>query len=93
MILEKFFKQPGEVQDYDIDYNEYLTAMGGDTITAVTVAADPGIVVDNYTFSGGVVKIFLSGGTDGERYNVTARVTTAGGRVREGEIQIKVKEY
>lgn len=93
MILETYIKQPNEVQDYDIDFNEYLAGMGNDTITSHVVEADAGINVDTSLVINGVVKIFLSGGTDGGRYNVTARVTTAGGRVREGEIQIKVKEY
>lgn len=93
MILGTFTKQPSEIQDYDIDFNEYLTSMGGDSIVGHTVLATDGITVQSSLVVSGVVKIFLSGGTTGGRYVVTARVTTNGGRVREGEIVIRVKEY
>lgn len=92
-ILATYIKQPNEVQDYDIDFTEYLASMGGDSILSHTVLADTGITVDSSLVINNVVKIFLSGGYDHESYNVTARVTTVGGRVREGEIKIKVKEY
>ena len=37
--------------------------------------------------------IFTSGGTDGETYKITVALTTTGGRVKQAEIKIKVKEY
>ena len=93
MILGTFTKQPNEVQDYDIDFNEYLASMGGDSIVGHTVLATDGITVQSSLVINGVVKIFLAGGVDGGRYAITARVTTNGGRVREGEIVVRVKEY
>lgn len=93
MILETYTKQPNEIQDYDVDFNEYLASMGGDTITNAAVIVPDGITLVTHLTIDNVVKLFLSGGTDGERYVVTVRATTAGGRVREGEIAIRVKEY
>lgn len=91
MILGIFTKQPTEVLDYDIDYTSALDS--GDTIAAQTVTADTGITVDTSLIVGGVkVKIWLSGGTTGNTYKVTATITTAGGRVRQDEIKIKVRE-
>lgn len=90
-ILEKFTKQPAETQDYDIDYTDYLKSMS-DTPLSFTVSADAGITVVASMLVGKVVKVYLSGGVDGTSYKVTALLTTAGGRVKEGEILIKVKE-
>lgn len=93
MILETFTKQPNEVQDYDIDFNEYLTSMGGDSITAHVVPPVDGLDIITSTVVNGVVKVFIGGGTSGQKYVVTVRVNTSGGRVREAEIAIKVREY
>lgn len=93
MILETFTKQPNEVQDYDIDFNEYLTSMGGDSITAHVIPLVDGLDIITSTVVNGVVKVFIGGGTAGQKYVVTVRVNTSGGRVREAEIAIKVREY
>jgi hypothetical protein len=97
-ILAKFEKQPVDVQDYSIDYAEYLagledTAPGPATALNLTVTADAGIVIDRSTLVNGVVTVWLSGGTDGKSYKVTATLTTVGGRKKQAEIIVKVKEY
>jgi alkylation response protein AidB-like acyl-CoA dehydrogenase len=94
-ILAKFEKQPADEQDFDIDYGEWLAGMG-DTAPGpggVTVYADTGITVLAYVLTDGVVKVWTSGGTDGTTYKITATVTTQGGRVKQAEIKVKVKEY
>lgn len=40
----------------------------------------------------GIVKVRVSGGTDGQSYKITARLGTAGGREREAEIVVNVAE-
>jgi hypothetical protein len=91
-ILERFDKQPDEVQDYDIDFGEYLTSMN-DFAQSYVCVADAGITIaSSLLLTGGVVKVFLSGGTDGNNYKVTTTLTTLGGRVKQAEIIIKVKE-
>lgn len=93
-VLEKFEKQPADVQDFDADYTDYIEAMGetvGAAHTAVATA-ESGITVDSYTITNGIVKVWLSGGTDGETYKVTVTLTTAGSRVKEAEFRVKVKE-
>lgn len=93
-VLGTFPKQPADVQDYDIDYSEYCAGFTpADTLTGTpVVTADPGITVASTTRVGNVVKVFLSGGTSGVTYKVTCRATTTGGRVKEVEIKVKVKE-
>jgi len=40
----------------------------------------------------GVAKVWLSGGTTGTTYKITATLTTTGGRIKQHEILVKVKE-
>lgn len=91
-VLGKFVKQPVDVQDYDFDFNDYLTA-SSDTAVSHTVTAETGLTVVGSTLNAGVVKVFVSGGADGSSYKVSATLTTSGGRVKQGDIIIKVKEF
>ena len=94
-ILAKFEKQQIDVQDFDIDFSEWLADMG-DTApgpTGFTVEVDPGITILAQTLHNGVVKVWTSGGIDGTTYKITATVSTVGHRVKQAEIKIKVKEY
>jgi hypothetical protein len=93
-VLAKFEKQPNEVQDFDIDFSEYLTGLSDYGISKV-VTADIGLTIlaSTLLFSGTVVKVFTSGGTDGVTYKITVTLTTNGGRVKQAEIKVKVKEY
>lgn len=91
-ILGKFTKQPVEVQDYDFDFNDYLTSVS-DTAVSHTVVADTGITVAFSSLAAGIVKVFVSGGTDGEQYKVSATITTDGGRIKQGDILVKVKDF
>lgn len=90
-ILGIVTKQPAEVQDYDVSFSEWLTALS-DTSASYTVTADTGITVDSFSITGGVVKVWLSGGIDGVTYKVTVTLTTAGGRTRQSEFSLQVKE-
>lgn len=90
-VLAKFTKQPADVIDYDFDYRDWL-ADREDTASSVVVTADPGITITNTVLSGGVVKVFLSGGTDGVAYKITCTLTTTGTRVKQAEITVAVKE-
>ncbi|CAB4197157.1 hypothetical protein UFOVP1304_31 [uncultured Caudovirales phage] len=90
-VLGKFSKQPIEVQDYDIDFNDYLTSQS-DTATSFVVSAETGVTIASSSLAAGVVKVFVSGGVDGSQYKISATVTTTGGRIKQADILIKVKE-
>lgn len=95
MGLDKYTKQPADVQDYDVDYASLYLDELGDTApgpTGLTVTADTGITVNSYALSNGIAKAWLSGGTHGTTYKVTFTVVTAGGRTKQHEIAVKVKE-
>ena len=100
-------KQPSEVMDYDIDFSEYLpegdelasagnppTPTGCDAFVSSATETSSTLVIDNvYVIdSGKTLKVWVSGGTNGVTYKVTLRATTAGGRVKEVEFKVKVKD-
>jgi hypothetical protein len=91
MSITTFLKQPAEVLDFDVDFNDYLTAVA-DTGASHTATAETGITLQASTLVSGRVKVWLAGGTDGTRYKVTTRLTTTGGRLRESEFYVRVKE-
>jgi len=90
-ILKKWIKQPSEVQDYDISFAAWLAALL-DTAVSFTVTVESGITLASSVLADGVVKVWLSGGTNGTKYKVTVTITTTGGRVKEDEILIDVVE-
>ena len=95
-ILATFQKQPIDVQDFDIDFSDWLTDMVDTAPGPVgfTVEIDgAGLTLLAHTLTDGVVKVWTSGGTDGTTYKITATVTTTGNRVKQAEIKVKVKEY
>lgn len=91
-VLARFTKQPVEVQDYDIDFTDYLTALS-DTAVSHVISVETGLTLMASNLTSGIVKVFVSGGVDGSQYKVSATITTAGGRVKQGDIIIKVREF
>ena len=93
-VLETFYKQPADVQDYDINYTRYLRGLN-DTprlLDAYEVDTPVGIELLSSSITGNVVKVWLAGGTAGTKYKITVRMFTTGGRVKEAEIVIHVKQ-
>jgi hypothetical protein len=99
MILERFTKQPAEVKDYDINYAEWLDPMA-DTLDAATTTvvcttdpANTSLVVNTTEVANKSIKLWMSGGTDKQKYKVTVRVTTDGGRLDESELIFSVRDF
>jgi len=90
-ILAKFEKQPADIQDYDISFTDWLAGYA-DTGASQVTTVETGITLAASMLSGGVVKVWLSGGLNGTSYKVTTTLSTTGGRVKQAEIVIKVKE-
>ncbi len=92
-ILGTFPKQPLERLDYDLDFQEWLPS--GDLIVSATAVASTGITVETPLIDATqkVVKVWVTGGTTGVTYKIQVTATTAEGRVKEGEIRIKVRDY
>jgi hypothetical protein len=71
-------KDPDDILDYSIDWTRLLDP--GDTIASVTWIVPSGLTGGAELITGAITTVWLSGGTTGRTYDVTARVTTSGGR-------------
>lgn len=101
MILGKFTKQPAETLDYDIDFSEFLS--DGDTLVSTgdppvpspldVVVAPSGLTLGpTLVIDGLVIKQWVSGGTDGQKYKITLTATSNAGRVKQVEFTVRVKD-
>ena len=92
MILGTFIKQPADITDYDVEYQEWLPV--GDSLlsTQVTVSPDT-ITIQAARVVDQRVNIWLAGGAAGTTYKFTVTTTTTQGRVRQDEFRVKIKDY
>lgn len=101
MILGKFTKQPAETLDFDIDFSEFLS--DGDSLVTVgdppvpspldVVVSPVGLTLGlTIVVGGSVIKQWVSGGTDGQKYKITLTATSNAGRVKQVEFIVRVKE-
>lgn len=101
MILSTYTKQPSEIKDYDIDYGPWLLSMGDtlnevttpETVECLTDPDDTSLKCTQVLYSATAAKFWLSGGTAGNRYKLTARAETVEGRLDESELVFTIKEY
>ncbi len=99
-----FVKDPAARLDYKFDWradtnnhdpaasSDYLAA--GETISSATVTADTGITVDtdSITDTNTSVTVWLTGGTDGEDYEVVCQIETSDSRTDQRTITIQCRE-
>ena len=85
-----FTKDPDSVLDYIMDFSDWLDT---DTITSHTVTVDSGITKDSSSNTTTTVTAWISGGTAGNTYDVTFRITTVGGREIDRTIRIRIREH
>jgi hypothetical protein len=92
-VLGKFEKQTAEVIDYYVLFADWFSNRT-DAIASINVTADPGITVTTSSFTGTSVKIVLTGGTNGTKYKITARVTTTStpAIVKEADFTVTIKD-
>jgi hypothetical protein len=87
-----FDKDPDAHLDYSLDWAAWL---GEDTIaSSLWVLPDTAddLTVTTSSHTPTVATAWISGGLVGSRYKVACRVTTAGGRVDDRSITLKIKE-
>lgn len=88
--LKRFTKHPDETLDYDITFAEWLAARA-DTVQSFSASVDTGLTLDASEQSGGVIKLWVSGGLAGRTYKAWALLTTAGGRTKRGQVTVRVR--
>lgn len=87
-------KDPDAKLPFAVDWSAWLTNEGDTAATVTWIAAD-GIVQETSpapALADGVATAWFSGGTDGQDYKVTCRLTTTGGRIDDRTVTIKVRQ-
>lgn len=93
MKLGSATKQPADNLDYDIHYDEWLED-SGDVLVSATVTATPsGLDIGAAVVTDQAIKVWLSSGSAGVGYKVEVTVTTNGGRIKQDEFTLRVKEF
>lgn len=98
MILETYTKQPAEYKDYDVDYSAWLSNPADTlfdievTVECVSTPGDTELTINHVDMTQQVAKLWVRGGTGGEKYKVTINATTTGGRIDQSELTFKIKE-
>lgn len=97
-ILGTFTMQPADEWDYDLDYSEWLP--DGDSLSStvapsVTILPAEELVIESVTrdYDNKRVKIWLSGGVDGQSYKVEVTTRSSEGRVRQDEFYVVVRDF
>ena len=93
-LLGKFVKQPAEVLDYRFDFTEWLRDCQ-DSIDSVQVDAFGSgalLQVAQVGHLDGSVAALVARGQNGQTYKLTCTITTTGGRIKEADVSIRIKE-
>lgn len=90
-LYGRFTKQSTETLDYDVDYTDWFDGRA-DAPELHEAVAETGITLDSSAMTGKIIKILLSGGTDGEKYKITARMITNSGVVKEADFTVRIKD-
>lgn len=90
MTLGTLSKAAADVLDYDVDFSRWLP--GDDRIVAaiVTVSADT-VTIDSHQVSDTQVKVWISGGAEGDDATVTVVAETEDGRFKEACFRLRVR--
>ena len=91
---------PNEIQAYSVDWSRFLNT--GDTISSVAWLVNGTVtgsyeITDNLTLvqptnTTTVATVRITGGTVGQRYKISCRVTTADGLIYERSINLTIRE-
>lgn len=84
-------KDPDSKLPFEMDWTVWLAAEG-DTAASFAWTVPAGLTKEAESVDGGKATIWLSGGTDGQRYRVVCRITTTGGRVEDATLPITVRQ-
>lgn len=89
MTIERRYKDPDEVLIFGINWADYL---GSDTIIGSTWVVPVGVTMVSNAFTDTLATIKLSGGTLGQVYRITNRITTSDGETVDKSLDIEITE-
>lgn len=84
-------KDPQDVVDYPVEWADVLE-LDGDTLTSATWTFPEGLTKQADAIAGTQAVVWIAGGTDGERYEISCLVVTAGGRTYDRTFSIVVRQ-
>lgn len=91
-ILGSFSMQPGEVLDFGFDFQPWLNDCN-DTIASYAVTSTDDMPIMETDRIEGVIVALVDGTVDGASHKLTCSIQTNGGRVKEADIMVRVKEF
>lgn len=89
-VFKDHKKDPDATLDWIFDWNLWLG--DGETISNAEFIVDPGISIDSEkgsSFTNKTATVWLSGGTEGQVYRITCRVTTSEGRIDDRSFTLR----
>lgn len=89
-VFKDHKKDPDATLDWIFDWNLWLGDL--ETITSATFFVDPGISIDpvlGSNFTQKTATVWLTGGTEGQVYRVTCRISTDGGRIDDRSFTLR----
>jgi hypothetical protein len=89
--MGSYVKTPASVLEYRFDWNDDGWLDEGEEITASEFLVGEGIEVDSEDNDASSATVWLSGGTEWERLDVTNRITTNQGRTDQRTIRIHIQ--
>lgn len=88
--MSVFVKDPNATLDFACDWSAWLQE--DETIVTSEWLPPDGITAATESVTGGKAIVWLSGGTVGESYQVTNRITTSAGRIDDRTMTIRVRQ-
>lgn len=86
-VFKDHKKDPDATLDWIFDWNDWLGET--ETITSVEFIADPGITIEDQGNTTKTATVWLSGGTEGQVYRVTCRITSSEGRIDDRSFTLR----
>jgi hypothetical protein len=95
--MRSFRKDPDAVLDYGFNWNDPSAPGGpwlatGETISTSAWTIPDGLTKGNEAHDDSITVVWLSGGTAGQSYTVTNRITSSAGRTDDRSFEIAVEE-
>ena len=85
-------KDPAATLDYEVDWSAWLDAVS-DSLSTSSFTVPTGLTKEDETIVSGnrKARVWLSGGQNGQRYDVVNTITTAGGRTNRRVCSLRVE--
>ena len=91
MTVRTIIKDPDAKLDYKFDWAAWLTPLS-DTITSVTWVLTVGLTLVSSSNTTATATAVVSGGVADDTEVLTCRITTAGGRIEDRSVNLKISQ-